>query len=109
MSKISAVTLILSDSRGIYIPRDFLCDNYNEIAFDHCKAWGLTADNFHWWQDAADSENEGYWEAWEWILNNAEYTDDEGNKYCLHQDGDLWALCYGKMTQEERHNFGFDD
>lgn len=28
----NAVTLILSDARGVYIPRDFVTDNYNEVA-----------------------------------------------------------------------------
>lgn len=109
MSKLNAVTLILSDNRGIYIPRDFLCDDYNEIAFEHCLSWGLTAENFHNWQDAADPENEGYWDAWDWILNNAKYTDESGNVYYLYQDGDLWGLCHERMTKEEMHNFGFDD
>lgn len=104
-----AVTLILSDARGIYIPRDFVTDNYNEIAWDHCLAWGLNADNFHNWQDCADPENEGYWDSWEWVLNNAEYIDDEGNKYRLYQDGDLWGLCYERMTSKEKSNFGFEE
>lgn len=45
----NAVTLILSDARGIYIPSDFVTGNYNEIAWEHCKAWGLNAESFHNW------------------------------------------------------------
>ena len=32
-----AIVLLLSDARGIYIPRDFLTDDRNEIAWDHCR------------------------------------------------------------------------
>jgi len=104
-----AVTLLLSDARGHYIPRDFICDDYNEVAVEHCAAWGLNEDNKEAWIDAADPESEFYWEAWNWILTIARYTDDEGNVYCLYQDGDLWALCLARMTDEEKSNFGFED
>ena len=104
-----AVTLILSDARGTYIPRDFVTDDYNEIAVDHCLSWGLTDDNKDEWQDASNPDSEWYWEAWDWILNNAQYTDDDGNVYRLMQDGDLWALCYERMSDEEKENFGFED
>lgn len=109
MHKMNAVVLILSDARGIYIPRDFVCDDYNEIAWEHCKAWGLNESNIECWQDAANPENEFYWEAWDWILNNAEFTAESGDKYRLYQDGDLWGICYDKMTEEEKRNFGFED
>jgi hypothetical protein len=104
----NAVTLLLSDARGVYIPRDFICDAYNEIAVDHCKAWGLTEENADHWEDAQNPENDWYCEAWDWILHNARYIDKQGNAYHLHHDGDLWALCYDKMTDKEKMNFGFD-
>lgn len=103
-----AVNLILSDARGIYIPRNFLTDNQNQIAWEHCKAWGLTESNSLHWIMAADPDREFYWEDWEWILNNAKYTDKEGNGYYLYQDGDLWGLCYDKMTNEEKETFGME-
>lgn len=97
----NAVTLLLNDARGIYIPRDFV------TGFDQA-AWGLTEENKEWWQDADDPNNEHYWEAWDWVLNNAKYTDKEGNVYHLSQDGDLWSLCYERMTDEEKSNFGME-
>lgn len=105
MSELNAIVLILSDARGIYIPRDFVCNECNEIAIEHCNAWGISL------YDATilqDPENEGYWDTWNDVLNYAEYVDLEDNQFKLHQDGDLWALCYDKMTNEEKHNFGFD-
>jgi len=108
-TNLPAVTLILSDARGIYIPRDFLCDDNNEIAAEHCAAWGLNDSNLEHWSDAADPKSEWYWEAWEWILNNAEYKDDAGNAYRLYQDGDLFGLCFERMSEEEKSNFGFEE
>jgi hypothetical protein len=103
-----AVNLILSDSRGIYIPRDFLCDSNNDIDAEHCKAWGLTDDNRDFWSSAAYPESESYWDAWTWICDNAQFTDTDGSVFTLHQDGDLWGLCIERMTREEKENFGFD-
>lgn len=103
-----AVILILSDARGMAIPRDFLIDDFGNIAEDHCTAWGLTAENKDWWEGAADPSLDCYWESWDWILANAKYTTSEGDIYRLHQDGDLWGICYEKMTEEEKKNFRFD-
>jgi len=101
----NAVTLLLSDARGIFIPRDFV--NHG-VMIDSSKSWGLNDENADHWKDAQNPDSEGYWEAWDWILHNARYTDKQGNVYHLYQDGDLWALCYDRMTDEEKVNFGID-
>ena len=95
-----AVELLLSDARGIYIPRDFVTD------FD-LEAWGLDPDGWAV-EICKDPEHEDYWEAWEQILWHATYTKD-GYVWKLCQDGDLWALCDQLMTDEEKQNFGFED
>jgi len=107
-NKASAVNLILCDARGIYIPRDFVTSNYGEIAEEHCHAWRLTEETKEHWVDCANPESEFYWDAWDWVLNNAQYTDEDGNEYVLHHDGDLWALCFDRMTEEDKRNFGFE-
>jgi|688.fasta_scaffold18107_24 hypothetical protein len=103
MSKLDAVECLLSDARGQYIPRDFVAN------FDMTE-WGLDYERDKWALDtcAAGPDEEGYWDAWDQILNEAKYTKG-GNTWFLHQDGDLWALCYDLMTAEEKFNFGFDD
>ena len=103
-----AVILILSGARGNFIPRDFLTDCWGDIAEDHCTAWGLTTDNSEWWTDAVDPHSDNYWDCWSGIIDNAKYVTPEGDIYRLYQDGDLWAVCYEKMTTEEKENFGFD-
>lgn len=62
MTKLSAVTLILSDARGVYIPRDFVTDEYNEVAKDHCKAWGINLDDALLL--ALGPETDFYWDFW---------------------------------------------
>ena len=96
-----AVCLLLSDARGVYIPRDFV------EGFDR-EAWGLSDPDFDWaWETCSDPDNEHYWEAWEQILWHATYTcGDYYWKLC--QDGDLWALCDDLMTDEEKRNFGWE-
>lgn len=99
--KFQAVQLLLSDARGIYIPRDFL-DILNS------SNWVLPEDNEHYLSDLSDPNSEYYWEAWDWVIDNAKYVDEQGNKFTLFQDGDLWAVCYEKMTNEEREFFGWE-
>lgn len=103
--------LLLSDNRGVFIPQHF-AEGFRFAGID-----GLTeADkNVILGVDPSDVETcrlgtdaEWYWEAWDSILNNAHWLDEEGNKFFLYQDGDLWGCCLELMTREERENFGFD-
>lgn len=99
MKTLNSIELLLSDSRGQYIPRDFV------QGFDLTKFTGISE-----WQieQCQNPENESYWEAWGNILDNAEHTDEKGNIFKLYQDGDLWLICFEQMTNEEKQNFGFD-
>jgi len=96
----SGIQLLLSDARGIYIPRDFV------TGFDLTGWKGIPEDAV---KDCENPENEYYWDSWEMILNNATYTDKNGNVWRLIQDGDLWVYCFELMTDEEKSNFGFND
>ena len=56
-----------------------------------------------------DPDHEDYWEVWNSVLTFAHYFDKEsGKNYHLHHDGDLWAVCFNSMSDEERLNFGWD-
>ena len=96
-----AVQLLLSDARGIYIPRDFVQD------FD-LQAWGIDPESWAA-QTCQNPDAEGYWDAWNDITDKAQFTDAHGDTFTLYQDGDLWAICYERMTDEEKANFGFED
>lgn len=94
------VHLLLDGCRGQFIPRDFVTD------FDLSRWQGVS----DWAREqCADPNNEGYWDAWQDILDNAVHTAPDGRRFTLHQDGDLWALCYDTMTAEEKSNFGFEE
>ena len=97
----NAVELLLSDARGVYIPRDFV------DAFD-VTFWDLDPESWEVETCASGPEVEGYWDAWNEILDRAEYRKGD-HVWRLHHDGDLWAICYELMTDEEKRNFGFED
>ena len=78
--------LILSDSRGIYIPRDF-CDG---MGADDAARIGVSIDDVLICQ--AGPEHEWYWESWQSILDSATVTDANGNNWRLYQSGDLWEI-----------------
>ena len=95
----TGVQLLLSDSRGIYIPCDFAeCFDLNQ--------WNIDSKYI---QRLSSPYDDFYWDNWEFVLNNAYFIDDKGNKWHLWQDGDLWAICPELMTEEEKSNFGFED
>lgn len=94
--KNDGIVILLSDARGIYIPRDFVED------FDLSKWSGISQEDI---DICKDVEHEFYWDAWSDILDNASYTDPDGNVYRLYQDGNLWAYCLERMTLEEQKNF----
>lgn len=83
--------LILSDARGVYIPRDF-CDGMDE---SDAKRLNVNYADIQCCQAGPEPENEWYWEAWQSILDSAEVTDQHGIVWCLHQDGDLWEYPKG--------------
>ena len=96
------IILLLSDARGIYIPRDFAESfNFGEDGWQGVS----TEDRII----LLDPENDWYWETWDTVLANAHYIDPKSGKvYRLHQDGNLWAVCFPSMTDEEKRNFGWD-
>ena len=94
-----AMILMMSDAYGVYIPQNTMNDLTEQWQGinDEDRAICL-----------AGTDHEQYWDAWFNILDSAFYIDDSGNKYTLHQDGDLWAICPELMTNEEYKNF-FDE
>lgn len=78
--------LILSDVRGIYIPRDF-CEGITE---DECASLNIDWMDVQCCQRGPDEE--WYWEAWSAIEQNLLYTDDNGRQWRIIQNGDLWEV-----------------
>lgn len=97
-NSLPAVALLLDSARGTYIPRDFV------QTFDLTKWKGIFTSDVGF---CSNPDDEWYWESWERVLNNAEFHEN-GNVWRLYQDGNLWAICYELMSDEEKRNFGFD-
>ena len=85
--------LLLSDVRGIYIPRDF-AEGFDLVA------WHIDFDV----SALSDPESELYWDTWQRVLNEAYLLKGE-HTFTLHQDGDLWAICPKLMTELEKLYF----
>lgn len=97
----TGIHLMLSDARGVYIPRDFV-QGINLEVWQGISAWAREA------CDKGPDDNPDYWDAWSDILDNAKRIDADGNSWFLLQDGDLWVYCVELMTIREKLDFGFD-
>lgn len=91
--------ILLSDARGIYIPRDFL-PFANRLEKPMSEADKACLEN---------PENDYYWEVWEEVLNGkyGALVDDSGERWILWQDGDLYAVheSFEQEFYEERGDF----
>lgn len=75
--------LLLCDSAsGIYIPQRFA----NEI--DRIKVNGVTEEEWEALEFGPDFD--GYWDAWDRVIDNA-VIYDKGETLYLYHNGDLWA------------------
>ena len=94
MEKPPAIALLLDEARGIYIPHAFV-ENFD------MTAWGIDEDSDAVAVLREGPENEYYWDAWYEILQDARH--DSG--HTLHHDGNLFAVCDDRMTDEEYREF----
>lgn len=92
----TGMELLLDGARGVYIPINF-------AQMFKRKEWGLTKTDLIPLKKGP--EHDWYWEAWDSVLNKAQYTDEQGHTWTLYQDGDLWAVCPELMTNEEYADF----
>jgi hypothetical protein len=77
--------LLLSDSYGRFIPQLYCSD----ISKDDCEDFSISWEDVKLCQSGPDEEL--YWEAWQSILDSAEY-EEGGEMWRLLQNGDLWAV-----------------
>ena len=78
----NAIQLLLSDARGVYIPRDFV-DNFD------LDKWNV--DNKYTYL-LSSPNNEWYWDYWDVVCSIAYFVDEYNNKWRLCQNGDLWEI-----------------
>jgi len=76
------VELLLTDARGVYLPRDFAQQFVvKESSLDDSMTICATS-----------PEHEQYWDAWIEILDNGTIEGKNGFSWTLYQDGNLWAI-----------------
>ena len=83
--------LWLSDSRGMYIPRDFTIINRHLVTGVCDEDWKILE---------AGPDSEGYWDAWIEVCDQARVSMN-GVDYHLEHDGDLWLIPIGMTWDEE--------
>lgn len=89
--------LLLNDAHGIYIPQLF-CKTYSSYIINMAEV----KEDFDICLDGPD--NSEYWEAWENLIDNVQFTNDMGEKYTignLGESGDLWAIPDGYEYPDE--------
>ena len=93
------IILLLEDSRGVHIPRDFVMDL---IIVDKQTVEGIDEEQIEILKQG--HEHELYWEVWQEVLDNFN-THVTGTVWTLHQDGDLFLICQELMTDKEKQEF----
>jgi hypothetical protein len=95
--------LWLSENRGQYIPQDFaasFADRDRDVSGVAAEDWAILD---------AGPDHEWYWDAWDDVSTNAVITDDSGNRYYIHQDGDCWLVPFGMTWDDEEDAFTWPD
>ena len=94
--KLANIALLLDASRGVYIPQNFA----EEFEMPD---WHVSD------KDAAvlraGPNDEWYWGTWDHVLDTAYFLADDGRRFTLHHDGDLWAICVDALTADEYRSF----
>ena len=95
--------LWLSDSRGIYIPRDFAAsfsDRARSVANVSDEDWDILD---------AGPDHEHYWDAWDEVISHAIVTDDLGREFFVSQEGDCWLIPCGMQWSDDREFWVWND
>lgn len=93
--KMEHITLLIDSRNGTYIPQIFVED------YSHYN-WNIKKQDM---ETLKNPDNEWYWESWENVINTAYYMDNDGVKWTLHHDGDLFAIAHDKLTSIDKLNF----
>ena len=95
----SGLACLLNDAHGVYIPAKF-------IEYYYPVAWGVTVEDQ---KELSSPDNQYYWETWESVERYATFADEQGNKWHLYQDGDLYAVCYELLADDEKQFLGIEE
>jgi hypothetical protein len=77
------IKLLINESAGIYVPRNF----YENFDFG---SWLINVSDY---SDLSSPDKDGYWEAWDDLLREAEHHDENGHVWRLEMvEGSLFAV-----------------
>jgi len=80
--------ILLADSHhGVYIPQFTVKDHLNHPAWDWSE---VSQDDVQ--AVLAGPDGDWYWEAWENIMGTVIVTDDQGTRYNIMYNEDLWLV-----------------
>lgn len=83
--------MLKDESWGVHIPREFA-----DVFGDN---WGVSPHDKRTLLAGPDHGN--YWDTWETVLYYAHHIDKDGCRWCLYQDGGLWAVPHGMEWSDE--------
>lgn len=86
------IKVIIDGAHGIYVPQIFV-ESFN------AAEWGIEEEDIKVLKEGPSHEY--YWDTWETVLNNAEFKDEDGKVWTLHQDSDLFAVREDHEWDEE--------
>lgn len=88
---------VLADShRGVYLPEVWIRN------LPDYTAWHISENTYNVIAAGVDAEAHAdyFWDTWCRVLDTAFFVDEEGFKWFLHQDGDLFAYREDADTTE---------
>ena len=94
-----SIVCLVDSARGSYVPQAFI-ELYDKAA------WHVSSADAEILR--AGPEHELYWETWANVEDRA-YLVDNGHTYHLHLDGDLFAVAYDALTDDEYREFFGED
>ena len=96
------VECIVNGAHGVFVPMVF-AQTVNRALLS-----GVTTEDLDYLAKDGSIEDDGFWDIWDSVLNNAHITHN-GKIYHLSQDGDLFAIAWDNLTEDEKYNFGLGD
>ena len=95
------IECIIDSRHGVFVPVVF-AQTINRALLS-----GVSGETLDYLTKEESMEDDGFWDAWDCVLNNARITHN-GKIYHLHQDGDLFAIDWDNLTDEEYESLGLE-
>jgi hypothetical protein len=80
--------VLFDGASGVRIPQRFA----REIDRSRVEIPGFEPCDWEVLETGPTPDNEMYWDVWQYVLDHAEVTDDNGTVWTFEQDGDCWMV-----------------